>query len=440
MPGGELQLAARGAQDFYLTDAPTVTFFKQRLARHTNFAMEHITTPLNTTDVNCDQPTQFTLTVERVGDLLIGAALVLDLPPVYCDSALAFRWIPFLGELIVDDVQCIIGATVVERQYGEWMHIWTQLTLPLSKLNLHHRMIGHAPALFDPESVNNNTYPLAAFGDATPSIAGRKLVVPFTLWFCRTLGAAVKLCALQRHLVQLRFTLKPVRAWYRLLYSLNGAPPAFHAPQLLDPTHAPAVFLQNPAAPATGALDMGVHLELHYVFLDDWERGLFERRPHFYLVEQLQRFRYVELAGTRRMDMGVFNPLKEMVYIARPSGIDADNDFTTYLAADGGEPVLSTTLYLNGKLRLQEKPGEFFTLLQPYTHHSSSPQPGIGVYSFALQPEGFQPSGQLNMTRFGKLQAVVQFRGAGPYDWTMYATTHNFVEVRGGMGSTKYAT
>ena len=29
MPGGEIQLSAKGAQDLYLTDNPDISFFKQ---------------------------------------------------------------------------------------------------------------------------------------------------------------------------------------------------------------------------------------------------------------------------------------------------------------------------------------------------------------------------------------------------------------------------
>ena len=43
MPGGLLQLAAYGAQDFYLTGNPQISFFKTVYRRYTNFAMEFYT-------------------------------------------------------------------------------------------------------------------------------------------------------------------------------------------------------------------------------------------------------------------------------------------------------------------------------------------------------------------------------------------------------------
>ena len=40
MTGAELQLAAYGAQDIYLTGNPQISFFKIVFKKHTNFAIE----------------------------------------------------------------------------------------------------------------------------------------------------------------------------------------------------------------------------------------------------------------------------------------------------------------------------------------------------------------------------------------------------------------
>ena len=47
MAGGLMQLVAYGAQDVYLTGNPQITFFKVVYRRHTNFSMEAIEHPLN---------------------------------------------------------------------------------------------------------------------------------------------------------------------------------------------------------------------------------------------------------------------------------------------------------------------------------------------------------------------------------------------------------
>ena len=42
MPGGEIQLSAKGAQDLYLTDNPDISFFKAVYKRYTPFAQQLI--------------------------------------------------------------------------------------------------------------------------------------------------------------------------------------------------------------------------------------------------------------------------------------------------------------------------------------------------------------------------------------------------------------
>ena len=47
MPGGLIQLAAYGAQDYYLTGNPQISFFKTVYRRYTNFSMECIKQTIN---------------------------------------------------------------------------------------------------------------------------------------------------------------------------------------------------------------------------------------------------------------------------------------------------------------------------------------------------------------------------------------------------------
>ena len=47
MPGGEIHLTFKGAQDLYLTDNPQISYFKSVYKRYTNFAMEVMELDLN---------------------------------------------------------------------------------------------------------------------------------------------------------------------------------------------------------------------------------------------------------------------------------------------------------------------------------------------------------------------------------------------------------
>ena len=65
----------------------------------------------------------------------------------------------------------------------------------------------------------------------------------------------------------------------------------------------------------------------------------------------------------------------------------------------GENPVVTAKLQLNGQDRFSEREGTYFDLVQPYQHHTRSPDTGVNVYSFALRPEEHQPSGTCNFSR-----------------------------------------
>ena len=73
------ELIALGASDVYLTKDPTITFFRFRYSKHTNFAMEKIEQPFNT-QVAFGSDVQVTL--NRTGDLIYHQYVVIDLPGI----------------------------------------------------------------------------------------------------------------------------------------------------------------------------------------------------------------------------------------------------------------------------------------------------------------------------------------------------------------------
>ncbi len=123
MAGALMQLVAYGAQDVYLTGNPQITFWKVTYRRYTNFSMESIEQTFNG---QADFGRRVTCTVSRNGDLAYRTYLQVPLPELSGGSA---RWLDFPGEQLVSQVEVEIGSQRIDRQYGDWMHIWNQLTL-----------------------------------------------------------------------------------------------------------------------------------------------------------------------------------------------------------------------------------------------------------------------------------------------------------------------
>ena len=124
MGGGLMQLVAYGAQDVYLTGNPQITFWKVTYRRHTNFAMESIEQTFNG---QADFGKRVTCTISRNGDLAYRTYLQVTLPEIGSSLASYARWLDFPGHQLIEDVEVEIGGQRIEKQYGDWMHIWCQL-------------------------------------------------------------------------------------------------------------------------------------------------------------------------------------------------------------------------------------------------------------------------------------------------------------------------
>jgi len=117
----------------------------------------------------------------------------------------------------------------------------------------------------------------------------------------------------------------------------------------------------------------------------------------------------------------------------------------------GNNPVLTAKLQLNGQDRFSEREGSYFDLVQPYQHHTSNPDTGINVYSFALRPEEHQPSGTCNFSRIdnASLNLVVTSNALTNYvdedsvndsaKVNVYAVNYNVLRIMSGMGGLAYS-
>ena len=109
----------------------------------------------------------------------------------------------------------------------------------------------------------------------------------------------------------------------------------------------------------------------------------------------------------------------------------------------GHNPASSANIQLNGNDRFGKRDGFYFNVIQPYQHHTGSPAPGINVYSFALKPEDYQPSGTCNFSRIDTSQLIIDItenttlgRAA---TLNIYAVNYNILRIMSGMGGLAYS-
>jgi len=329
MGGGLMQLVAYGAQDVYLTGNPQITFWKVTYRRHTNFAMESIEQTFNG---QADFGRRVQCTISRNGDLAYRTYLQVTLPEIGQDSCcnpaacakVYARWLDYPGEQLISMVEVEIGGQRIDRQYGDWMHIWNQLTLTAEQERGYNKMVGQTtqltylvdPSFADVDSAcANNTVPAAVCAPRN-ALPETTLYVPLQFWFCRNPGLALPLIALQYHEVRINLELRPsdevLFAVTDLSEGANLAGAVANGQSVKD-----AVSYQKSLVAAS--------LYVDYVFLDTDERRRMAQNPHEYLIEQLQ-FTGDESVGSssNKIKLNFNHPCKELVWVVQP---DANVDY-----------------------------------------------------------------------------------------------------------------
>ncbi len=469
-----MQLVAYGAQDVYLTANPQITFFKVVYRRHSNFAIESVEQVFNGA---ADFGRKVTATISRNGDLIHRTYLRVELPAVTVKPGAAFRWLNWIGHILISSVEIEIGGQRIDKHYGAWLHIWNELTQTAGKILGYANMVGNIPKLITPR-VNS--------GSSNITVPGEILYIPLEFWWNRNPGLALPLIALQYHEVKINLELARVTDLYWAGTHTSGTIDA-------NGTDLSSTTVIVPSLPSAS-------LFVDYIYLDTDERRRFAQSAHEFLIEQLQ-FTGEESVSqvSNKIKLNFNHPTKELIFTIQPDAHVADNllygkqhfNFTdaadttftsvfsnpaldiitpgTETAAaglpgvaaggatgvflptsfEGGvNPVAQALLQLNGHDRFSVRDGRYFNLVQPYQHHENVPKAGINVYSFALKPEEHQPSGTCNFSRIDTAtlnltltNAAVQSGGsARSAKIRVYAWSYNVLRIMSGMGGLAYSS
>jgi hypothetical protein len=430
MGGGLMQLVAYGAQDIYLTGNPQITFFKVVYRRHTNFAVESIEQTFNG---SVDFGRTVTAIISRNGDLIQQMYLQCVLPDVAIPAGANYvNWVYGVGNALIKKADIEIGGQLIDRQYGDWMNIWTELSVPAGKRGGYDNMVGNRVLAASTDQVGG-----------VESQDGRRLYVPLQFWFNRNPGLALPLIALQYHEVKLTLELRPI------LDLLNW---------------------DGNTVPVVTTASLGCKLYVDYVYLDTDERRRFAQVSHEYLIEQIQFTGSESVAAaapTKNVTLNFNHPVKEIVWAHvstahSASGVATGNCIFNYSGRNtninGRDSFTTALLQLNGHDRFSVRYADYFRKVQNYEHHTNVPRVNTDVsdrrqqyiysYSFALSPEEHQPSGTCNFSRIDN--AVIQLsygadEGNGDaavgvaMSLNIYAVNYNVLRIMSGMGGLAYS-
>lgn len=447
--GGLLQLVAVGKQDVFLTGNPSVTWFKFVQRRYTNFAVESQRMYFDGTP-NFGQ--KISCLVPRNGDLLGPVFLKLTLPQLYLTGTnQPVGQVNSPGHSLIQEISIQIGEQEIDKQTGQFMEIWSALTVDASQRAGFDEMTGTLPGqpLID---ISNNAQDLSGVNPTLPKWifsreGGTNLVdisgvavdpitnkikpntatgpfpknfdepimgpitlqIPLRFWFNKNPGLYLPLLAMQQHPVRINVTLAPLQSMFQTAALQNSE---------ANPSLGPNAGLSVQPA------QMDIQLWGDYVFLDVPERRRFVSAPLEYLIEQVQQTPPLAIPANSRtatLSMNFNHPIKEFIWVFQRNVSIQRHEYFNWSSLGFQEiqkahqfglpqPPKRTDLFVDAKLQLDgqdrfdSRDPVQFRLVQPQQRHTTIPSDRyIQVQSLALRPEDQQPSGTLNASRINDL-------------------------------------
>lgn len=444
------QLIAIGAADSHLTLGASVTYFRTKVQKCTNFAMENI---IQFYSGNAQWGSEVQVTLNRTGDLITNMYILIDLPPLsqdvlpsggsvstqpfpdakcidVCDGKNAGQdeddddmnvdndcedvagpwchWVDEIGFAAIDRVAFSIGGQIIDAAYSHYLHMWEELSgKPGKRL---YEMIGkryHRDQLI------------------ADSKKARRLYVPLNFYFTRHSGNALPLVSLQFHSLQVHIKFAPLS---KLIQRSSN---------LVVVKNAETMALITDSS-------MKSSLETTYVYLDTDERDRFAVGNFSQLITQLQVHTSTISATTHRACVNFNHPTLELIWAVQRDCMASTNNTFNYSGAGETDPIVHASLKINGLPRF-EREATFFRLVQPYQHHTNIPQGHIYCYSFALYPEDCQPSGSLNFSRIDSVELNLLMQNNltnatnASSSLVVYARNFNILRFKEGLGGLLYS-
>jgi len=499
---GLLELVAHGIQDIFLIGNPQITFFKTVYKRHTNFSMEAF-------QISYDQTPKWnsktTFNITRYADLMHTMIFEMDLPLLvakptsdtfWSGPASDFNigqgnisWVNNTGHAAVTYYDLTIGKQLIDRQFSEWMEIWTQLSQSESKKRGLDFMLNRNTDLII------NTGPLTVY-------------IPLQFWFCRNIGLSLPLVALQYHDVELEVNFRQFNQMYTFgannyysatsdgtnvlrvvkLYSstpnlsttclafivvfpdgkeyyinpttqnfsgqngTTGNPYLLNMVRLIPAGYTNSTIYIKPNGVVDTSYNTNIteaRLYVDYIYLDTIEQKEFANAKHRYLIEQVQYSAPESITSnmaTKRFPLPFNLPIKELFWLVQLDSVYITNDLFNY--SNTVDPIVpknnsisSALIYINGIERFSVRTGDYFRLIQPYQKHTRSPNSFIYIYSFSVKPEEHQPSGCSNFSKLNTKEIFLNFKpNLGSQQLRVYALSYNILRILSGMGGVAFSS
>jgi len=432
---GRIQMLTSGSQDRYFTRNPDYSHFVEAFKKHANFSTQYDDLdPENEADFG--KKIKFKIP-QNQGDLLKTLSVKMTLPeipgsPVYIES---------VGHAIIDHVDLIIGGTIVQRLYSDYLQIYSEHNVTQTKQKALEQLIGKYSLRTSDKLVGE-----VVTGGGIPNrgiiITGtlgansdENFFVDLPFYFYKHPELAIPLCAINKQEVEVEITLrKPEEIMVDIDGSRVTSPPNIHIKDF--------------------------KLSTEVVFLDKNERSKMQKMKKDYIITQVQQNVFDVGVGIKEgtFKLDFRNPVKELYFViqrqgTRGNGVSHGNFLTpfdydnTALTADNKrilyENLNYLTLQFDGQDIITQETGTvlFLKAVQAAIHHSKTQLiRRFYSYSFALQPEEAYPTGQVNMSNVKEQILHLSLTSCPDFSRQIrvYAVNHNILRVGEGIAESLF--
>ena len=378
---GRASLAFLGQEDLSLSSNPQVTYFIEKYTGQTQFASRTDKIQFMTGSIIFGQDTL--LTIPKSADLITAMYLKIPMWPISRQVSV----LDSVGNLMINYIELYIGTQLIERVYGEYMELKSDLEVPIGKQVALTKLIGKSP-------------PNAS---VQASAAATNYTIPLQF---SCLKKGLPICA-------------------------------FNEPLTFRVGFVPSIYFTTPQTAYN--LPVTAYLHVEYTYLSDNEVQSIKSKPMLYPIEQIQRTEFFAPVGTSNVQclLNFVNPVKEMFFVIQndnAAGYDFSATANTWaqpgLSFGTADQLAQLVFYFNSTERISQDVGSplFLSTIQALEFHTRNPTRIFYMYSFSLDPEGDNPAGAVNLSRIKN--QVLQLSLTQSYSnryIRVYAKSYNFM-------------
>jgi len=429
---GQVQLASSGPQEKYFTLNPDYSYFVESFKKHSNFSTQYVDIePEN--QVNFGSKVQFRVP-QNNGDLLKTLSVKFTLPPLTNNMI----YIESVGHALIEYVDLIIGGKVIQRITSDYLQIYSEHYITQTKQKALEQLIGKYPLRTSDKLVSQVVNNAGIIINGTLGLGTEEnFFVDLPFYFHEHPELAVPLCAINKQEVEVEFKLRNAQD---IVIKINGN--------------------YDKLEQGISISDFKLCSEL--VYLDCVEKVKIQNTSRDYLITQIQENVFDVGLGVNEgsFKLDIVNPVKELYFVIQRQGTTGDGitqgNFVTPFDYDNLYAVIDDklilyenldylTLTLDGQDIITQDTGNviFLKAIQAAIHHSKTQLiRRFYSYSFALQPEEWYPTGQVNFSLIK--EQILNLNLTDSPDFArqirVYAESYNILRVSEGIAETLFDT